>query len=538
MYRNIFEELAFKFGNLEDLRPDNIKSKITIFENLVTDDFVNKINPKRYIFYNEFMRALRNPDLLKNIIYETKLIKNDKENEKNIINEITSRINQLYTLDYKKNISNKDYIDNKKKIIKLEDERITRKIKKLVKTYDDIPDEIIKTDGIIDQTFKENIVGGDGVGGVGDLGVGSLDGVDLGDLGSTDSFNFGDISSNDQQQPDNYRKKYIEIEEKIKIEIDKGEKVNHDTLKLYKFNLEALKDEIKKDAQNPDNDNIISNIDDKIKIIDDILDQNYKENIEKIESARELLEEEISNLKKSNEEEKKKIKINKDKAKDIADKVKNNFINSNDNLLHLFRRQLKDVYDNTDDKLIKASRLNDIVNEIENNEFISINHLKISREDRLVFIGITFLVRLISLVIIDWALNTNYIVSFTQAYVLYVVLYCIFVMIIIVIVNMTYIFPLYKLYNGEHGIFTTIASAMYYFYLIPGNILSNSIRFIIHFSLIIFLTVITIIIKNNENKDDNILNYDYSERKNIRRALSNFTLILWFFTSVIAMYMF
>lgn len=103
---------------------------------------------------------------------------------------------------------------------------------------------------------------------------------------------------------------------------------------------------------------------------------------------------------------------------------------------------------------------------------------------------------------------------------------------------MTYIFPLYKLYNGEHGIFTTIASAMYYFYLIPGNILSNSIRFIIHFSLIIFLTVITIIIKNNENKDDNILNYDYSERKNIRRALSNFTLILWFFTSVIAMYMF
>jgi hypothetical protein len=261
-------------------------------------------------------------------------------------------------------------------------------------------------------------------------------------------------------------------------------------------------------------------------------------NMSKLEkSSREQLETQIEEKKGKIKVEKENYKKNEQYSSQKADYVQKKYEDNPNNLLHFFRKQLKETYNNNDDKDIKVSKLKDIIDGIENNDFTTIEQLKLSKSDRLVFIGVTFLIRLVCLVLIDWALNTNYVVSFTQAYVLYVSLYCIFVLILIVVVNMTYNFPMNKLYNEDHGIFTAIASSMYYFYLIPGNWIWDSARFIIHFTLIIFLTVIAIMIKTNENNDDNILNYDYSQRKNIRRALSNFTLLLWFFTSIVAMYM-
>jgi hypothetical protein len=262
--------------------------------------------------------------------------------------------------------------------------------------------------------------------------------------------------------------------------------------------------------------------------------------IKPIENAKDDLKKDI-NKKHQEVEEKKIIYADNFEKKGLnqAKKIKDDFKDDPNNHLHFFKNELQKVL-NSDEKdaSIKASKLADIIDEIENNEFTSIESLKLSRSDRLVFIGVTFIIRMICLVLIDWALNTNYVVSFTQAYVLYVVLYCIFVMLIIAIVNMTYVYPYHRLYRGNHSLFTAFGSSLYYFYLIPGNFISNSVRFIIHFMLIIFLTLIAVFIKANETTEDNILNYDYSERKKIRRVLSNFTILLWFFTSVIAMYMF
>ena len=93
MYKDIFEELAFKFGNLADLKPDHVKSRIQFFNNMLKEETVHNFNPSRYTFYMEFMKGLNNPDLLKNIIYETKLIKNNKEEESKIIQEIIAQKN-------------------------------------------------------------------------------------------------------------------------------------------------------------------------------------------------------------------------------------------------------------------------------------------------------------------------------------------------------------------------------------------------------------------------------------------------------------
>ena len=71
MYKDIFEELAFKFSNLADLKPDNVKTKFDFLSFALKEETVHNFNPSRYVFYIEFMKGLKDPDLLKNIIAES-----------------------------------------------------------------------------------------------------------------------------------------------------------------------------------------------------------------------------------------------------------------------------------------------------------------------------------------------------------------------------------------------------------------------------------------------------------------------------------
>lgn len=93
------------------------------------------------------------------------------------------------------------------------------------------------------------------------------------------------------------------------------------------------------------------------------------------------------------------------------------------------------------------------------------------------------------------------------------------------------------LYTGNHGIFTSMASSFYYFYLIPGSESKHLVRLGVHLGFIIFLTMIAILIKGNEEKNNEGLNYDYAVKRNIKRVINDFTMLLWIFTSIIAMYM-
>jgi hypothetical protein len=578
LYKNFFEELAFKFSDLGNLRPDSVKSRFRLFDNIVSDDFVYNVNPTRYVFYMEFTRALKNPELLKSIIYENKLIKNSRESESQIIDKIVARLNRLYADNTLLKKSGMDYKTKKKELVDKENAKLVKRLNKILDTYDVSDKENAKNTlktifagGANDNTGALNAFENGGT--IQPIGMmpetmapGMIQPIGMmpetmlpGTMPETMATGMiQDMTEAPQQQTtvvknrtpekeayDMISKAVDDIQKRIGNNVGDAE---IDALDNYLKELSKLKEDSKK-RQEDNKNNKESNT---AKYNDDITVVDITTLIAKINKCRSEVIKKMSELENSSreqletqiEEKKEKIKVEKENYKkhenyssEKANYVQKKYEDNPNSLLHFFRKQLKETYNNDDDKDIKVSKLKDIIDDIENNEFTSIEQLKISKSDRLVFIGVTFLIRLICLVLIDWALNTNYVVSFTQAYVLYVALYCIFVLIIIVIVNMTYNFPLNKLYNGDHGIFTAIASSMYYFYMIPGNWIWDSARFIIHFTLIIFLTVIAIMIKTNENNDDNILNYDYSERKNIRRALSNFTLLLWFFTSIIAMYM-
>ena len=215
-----------------------------------------------------------------------------------------------------------------------------------------------------------------------------------------------------------------------------------------------------------------------------------------------------------------------------ANELKKDF--KNNSIINKYANRLLKVQKETGDNKIKARKLQDIINEIEYDDVTSIKSLEITKEDILVFIGITFMIRLICLMIIDWSLTSNFVVSFLQAYLLYIGIYFIFILLIVVTVNITYNFSLNQLYNSDHGTITSLAGSLYYFYFIPGKMLQSSARIIIHLVFILTLTMLSLFIVKGTNNTEEIISYNYSEKKHIKRQLTNFTLILWIFTSVFA----
>lgn len=477
MYKDIFEELAFKFSNLADLKPDNIKTNFDFLSFALKDETVHNFNPSRYVFYIEFMKGLKDPDLLKNIIYENKLIKGSKEEENKTIEEIVKKMNLLYSISgvtTNPNILKDDelYTRLKKELRKTENAELEKRIKNILNIQnDDVNDEIHR---LLTEETKE--------------------------------------TESDKRDQESKKR-----EEELKKKIEQLEQQQLEKQQLEKLEQQQLeKQQLEKQQQGQQGG-----------AEEDSSKFEPKNAMDELAKNAALIASKVDNVQNNNNDDTEKMKKN---FKLIRENFKKN------SHLYDFKNKLKYVLDTPSvDSKVKASKLRDIIIEIEEDDLTSINSLKLTKEDKLVFIGITFLLRLISLMIIEWALHTNFCVTFTQAYLLWLGLYSIFLLICIVIVNITYNYPIFKLYEGSHSLYTSIASAFYYFYFIPGNFLSSSLRIVIHFGVIIFLTIIAILIVD-QNNNSITLNYDYAHKKKIIRSIGDFTLILWLFTSIIAMY--
>ena len=172
-------------------------------------------------------------------------------------------------------------------------------------------------------------------------------------------------------------------------------------------------------------------------------------------------------------------------------------------------------------------KLNNLIFDIENDIMRPINKLDISKEDRIVFIGVTFIIRFICLSIIEWGMNTNFISSFQQIFLFYCAIYITIFCFITMIVNVIYNYPLQQLYS-DHSI-VNISSTLYYFYIYTNG----PMRLVIHLMFIIILMLIPFIINIGNNQFDTI-DFNYETKKNTRNILSRFTLVIWIITSIIA----
>jgi len=165
---------------------------------------------------------------------------------------------------------------------------------------------------------------------------------------------------------------------------------------------------------------------------------------------------------------------------------------------------------------------------------INPKNLEIKTIDRIIFIATTFIIRFITLMLIDWGLSTNLINNFYRAFLYYCLIYLLFFIFIVMLVNVVVEYPVMELYSSTSII--NIPNLFYYFYIYTNGY----IRLLIHIFFIILILFIPYIINidkinfiRSEEQKVNI-SYDYEKKKKILDAISIFSFIIWILTSIIA----
>lgn len=165
-----------------------------------------------------------------------------------------------------------------------------------------------------------------------------------------------------------------------------------------------------------------------------------------------------------------------------------------------------------------------------------LNELKLTFDDRLVFIISTFLIRYISLSIIKWCIDINIIKTFTDGFLYYAIIYLSIFWFIVFFVNIDN--NMQVDYMNFDNFMNSIRSILYYYYMGTNGIS----RLLVHCSLILVLLIIPIILNIRKKKpyeyddDYNTENelIDFEERNKLNRSLSTFTIYIWILTSIIA----
>ena len=260
----------------------------------------------------------------------------------------------------------------------------------------------------------------------------------------------------------------------------------------------------------------------------DVNSENYSQNKKnKLEELNKRILSILEN-KTNNNLEINKISQKNEVLKDITDK----FVGGSTKYLDDYSDKLEKISDNKNTSdTTKISKYKTVLNDIENivNPTKTLN---ITREDKILFIIITFIIRLICIKLVEWSINMNYSNNFINTYILYTIIYLIILFIILCIVNITYNYNINSVIYGSTG-FSTLANSLYYFYIIPGASFSRNNRLFIHSILLILFSLIPIGLKSKN--DDNEIDYDYTEKRKTINMISNYTFAVWIFTSIIAM---
>jgi len=208
-------------------------------------------------------------------------------------------------------------------------------------------------------------------------------------------------------------------------------------------------------------------------------------------------------------------------------------INNSGNKIKGFEHKIDNYYNEKKSPIA----LNDIKNNLlffDNDPKNPMKSLELTFDDRLVFIITTFFIRYLSVILIQWCIDINFIKTFNEGFVYYVIIYLSIFWFIVLFINID---------NNEQVDYMNFGNSMnsirtlfYYFYMGTNGITA----LFIHSCLIIVLIIIPIVLNitkkedldDEEKTDHNILNFD--ERKKLIKTLSLFTIFIWILTSIIA----
>lgn len=176
----------------------------------------------------------------------------------------------------------------------------------------------------------------------------------------------------------------------------------------------------------------------------------------------------------------------------------------------IYGRYIKEVDEATDPKQLENLDL-----EIESDPYAKPELAELTINDRLVFIGVTFLLRMVSIMMVQWATNSEMILNLKEAFILYIILYCLFVMFLTFVVSTNEVgmqMLLYYFDTGTHGYS----------------------RILFHVFVVIILIPIFYVIKI-PGAADTYNNSTYAYKQQMVSYISMFSWMVWLFTSIIAL---
>ena len=160
------------------------------------------------------------------------------------------------------------------------------------------------------------------------------------------------------------------------------------------------------------------------------------------------------------------------------------------------------------------NQIKSTLDRIQNHPIYSPKFEELFMSDRFMMVVIAFVLRNLTLYLVEWGINSTFINTFKSAFDYFILIYSLLFLLIVCAVN--------------NNMIKNISLKMLIYYL---NIEANgAFRIIIHLLIMVFLYPIVIIFKN-KNPDNKIISYD--DRNSIKNVLETITFIIWLIQSII-----
>ena len=143
----------------------------------------------------------------------------------------------------------------------------------------------------------------------------------------------------------------------------------------------------------------------------------------------------------------------------------------------------------------------------------------VNMTDRVIFVATTYIVRAISLFMVEWGIHTGFINNFIKAFSLYFGVYVSVLILLYILTNA----------NLENYLFRAL------FYYINGQTENGkgNMRIGIHVLCLLFLFPVPFVVR--EYRQINNKNLTFTEKRSILNGVEKFTLIAWVLTSIVAL---
>lgn len=153
--------------------------------------------------------------------------------------------------------------------------------------------------------------------------------------------------------------------------------------------------------------------------------------------------------------------------------------------------------------------------------FFSPNEAETTMSDRLVFIAVTYIIRCISLFIVDWAVNVQMVDTIEQVFFTYIITYILMFMVLVLLANT----------EKTPGTINPFKLFLYYINTDASGI--AVVRICIHILVQLFIFPIIYIVKDSDTS--NSVDTPYEFKQKVNRVLGNISMFMWIIASIICL---